>query len=351
MNNGHELHSWKTTLIPLGSTIQQAIYSLETSGMQIVLAATEDNKLAGTLTDGDIRRAFLKGLTLDSTIDSIIHRTPLVVPPEIGREHVLQLMKANKIHQLPIVDNEGKIIGLHVLDSIITPALLSNRMVIMAGGKGTRLRPHTENCPKPMLEVGGKPMLEHIIERARADGFQNFSISLHYLGSMIEEHFGDGSKWEVNIEYLREESPLGTAGCLSIIPKLPDAPFIVTNGDVLTDIHYKDILDFHVRYSATATMATRQHEIQNQFGVVKTKGIEIEGFEEKPIYHSHINAGIYVLNPEALHYLSANQHCDMPTLFERIKQNVGRTIVYPMHEPWLDIGRPDDLIEARKKQK
>lgn len=350
MTKDYELDFWKKTLLPVDSTIQQAINCLETSGMQIVLAITEDNRLAGTLTDGDIRRAFLKGLMLDSSIKSVTHPTPLVVPPEIGRENVLQLMKANKIHQLPIVDGEGKIVGLHVWDSVATPTLLDNRVVIMAGGKGTRLRPHTENCPKPMLEVGGKPMLEHIIERARSDGFQNFIVSLHYLGSMVEDYFEDGRKLGVNIEYLREESPLGTAGCLSILPKFPSEPLIVTNGDVLTDIHYKDILDFHVRHNATATMAVRQHEIQNQFGVVKTKGIEIDGFEEKPIYRSHINAGIYVLSPETLRHLRANQHCDMPTLFDRIKENLGRTIVYPMHEPWLDVGQPNDLIEARKKQ-
>jgi NDP-sugar pyrophosphorylase family protein len=199
-----------------------------------------------------------------------------------------------------------------------------------------------------MLEVGGKPMLQHIIEKSISDGFKNFVISLHYLGHMVEEHFGDGSNYGVHIDYLREDVPLGTAGCLSLLPKIPELPFIVTNGDILTNIHYNEFLDFHNRHEASATMAVRQHEIQNQFGVVRTKGIEIEGFEEKPIYRSHVNAGIYVLDPCALKHLKHQQHCDMPTLFERIKQNVGRTIVYPMHEPWLDVGRPEDLAHARK---
>jgi dTDP-glucose pyrophosphorylase len=349
MTLNYESQSWRTTLIPLGATIQQAIYSLETSGMQIVLAVSDDDKLAGTMTDGDIRRAFLKGLTLESCIDEVMHRKPLVAPPEIGRDLVLQLMQANKIHQLPVVDHEGRVVGLHVWDAIIAPASLDNFMVIMAGGKGTRLRPHTESCPKPMLEVSGKPMLEHIIERAKADGFHHFIIALHYLGNMIEEHFGDGRKWGVDIAYLREESPLGTAGCLSLMASRPQVPFLVTNGDVLTDIRYSDILGFHLRHNASATMAVRQHEVQNQFGVVKTKGVEIESFEEKPIYRSHINAGIYVLNPEALDQLEAKAPCDMPTLFERIKHNAGRTIVYPMHEPWLDVGRPADLALAQQK--
>lgn len=351
MANEIDSQTWRATLLPLGATIQHAIHSLESSSMQIVLAVSMDNKLAGTLTDGDIRRAFLRGLRLDSPIDEVIHRNPLVVPPEIGRELVLQLMHANKIHQLPVVDREGTVVGLHVWDSIVAPVALGNLMVIMAGGKGTRLRPHTEHCPKPMLEVSGKPMLEHIVERAKADGFQHFIISVHYLGKMIEDYFGNGSGHGVRIEYLREESPLGTAGCLSLLRNQPELPFIVTNGDVLTDIHYNELLDFHVRHNAAATMAVRQHEIQNQFGVVKTKGVEIEGFEEKPVYRSHINAGIYVLNPNTLNHLGYKQHCDMPVLFERTKAKGGHTIVYPMHEPWLDVGRPEDLHRANGGEK
>jgi dTDP-glucose pyrophosphorylase/predicted transcriptional regulator len=351
MKSKNEAQFWRTTLVPLGSTIQQAIYSLELSSMQIVLVVSEDNRLVGTLTDGDIRRAFLRGKKLDSIIDDVIQRNPLAAPREISRDLVLKLMHINKIHQLPIVDQEGKVVGLHLWDSIIAPKAIENMMLIMAGGKGTRLRPHTENCPKPMLEVGGKPMLQHIIEKAKVDGFQNFVISLHYLGDMVEEHFGDGSKYGVRIEYLREDMPLGTAGCLSLLSKIPELPFIVTNGDVLTDIHYNEFLEFHNRHEASATMAVRQYEIQNQFGVVRTKGVEIEGFEEKPIYRSHVNAGIYVLEPSALKHLGYEQHCDMPVLFERIKQNSGRTIVYPMHEPWLDIGRPEDLATARDAHK
>lgn len=345
-----ESESWRSTLIPLGASIQQAIFSLETSSMQIVLVVSDGTKLMGTVTDGDIRRAFLRGLKLESCIDEVIHRNPLVVPPEIGRDLIFQLMKANKILQLPIVDTDGVVVGLHVWDSMITPTSLENSMLIMAGGRGTRMRAHTENCPKPMLEVGGKPMLEHIIERAKSDGFTKFIISLHYLGQMVEEYFGDGSRLGVNIEYLWEESPLGTAGCLSILSHKPNLPLVVTNGDVLTDIHYNEILDFHLRHNANATMAVRQYEIQNQFGVVRTKGMEIDGFEEKPIYRSHVNAGIYVLNPDVLECVEQNAYCDMPTLFARIKEIGGKAIVYPMHEPWLDVGRPEDLEDARNRK-
>lgn len=335
---------WQVTMLPLRSTIQQAIYSLEYSSKQIVLAISSDGKLAGTLTDGDIRRAFLRGLTLESHIDEAINRNPLVVPPEIGRDVVLQIMQANKIHQLPVVDHEGRVIDLHVWDSILEPRSFQNQMVIMAGGKGTRLRPHTENCPKPMLEINGRPMLEHIIERAMRDGFRNFVISVNYLGEMIEEYFDNGDRFGASISYLREKLPLGTAGSLSLLADNPPAvPFVVANGDVLTDIHFNEFLDFHLRHDADATMAVRQYEIQNQFGVVRTRGIKIDGFEEKPIYRSQVNAGMYVLAPEVLANLDYNQHCDMPTLFERINAKGGRTIVYPMHEPWLDVGRPEDL--------
>jgi NDP-sugar pyrophosphorylase family protein len=239
------------------------------------------------------------------------------------------------------------VVGLHLWDEIMVPERRPNPIVIMAGGQGSRLRPHTENCPKPLLQVAGKPMLEHIIERARAEGFQNFVLAIHYLGHMIEEYFGDGGRWQTKIEYLREESPLGTAGALGLLTPRPDVPFVVSNGDVLTDIHYGELLDFHRRHSAMATMAVRAHEWQHPFGVVHTKGVDIVGFEEKPISRSHINAGIYVLEPAALDLLGRGDRCDMPALFSRLQQRSMRTIVYPMHEPWLDVGRPDDYTSAQ----
>jgi NDP-sugar pyrophosphorylase family protein len=222
-------------------------------------------------------------------------------------------------------------------------------MVIMAGGRGTRLGEHTQDCPKPLLPVGGKPMLEHIIERAKAEGFKHFVLAINYLGHMIEDHFGDGNKLNINIEYLRENTPLGTAGALGLLQVCPTEPFLVTNGDVLTDIHYAELLDFHIRHNAAATMAVRLHEWQNPFGVVKTDGVDIVGFEEKPVVRSHINAGIYVLEPNVLNSIGVNEHCDMPTLFGRVQERQARTIVYPMHEPWLDVGRPADLAKARKE--
>lgn len=339
--------TWRIALLPEDASLQQAIRCLDASGLQIAIVARPDGRMVGTLTDGDIRRGLLRGLTLASPADDIIHREPLVVPPQWGRDTVLQLMQANKVHQLPVVDEQRRVVGLHLWDDLLVPVQRPNTLVVMAGGRGTRLLPHTEHCPKPLLPVGGKPMLEHIIERAKAEGFRRFVLAIHYLGYMIEDHFGNGDKWNVEITYLREQTPLGTAGALGLLQHRPDDAFLVTNGDVLTDIRYGELLDFHSRHRAAATMAVRLHEWQHPFGVVKTQGVDIVGFEEKPVSRSHINAGIYVLEPHALDLLGKDAHCDMPTLFERLQHKAERAIVYPMHEPWLDVGRPDDLKLAR----
>lgn len=343
--------SWQRALLPPGATVQQAIRNLDASSLKIAIVVDDDRTLIGTVTDGDIRRGLLRGIDLSSPIDPIINRHPLVAPPELGRDFILQLMQANKILQLPVVDTERRLLGLHLWDELVTPTLRANSVVVMAGGRGTRLMPHTENCPKPLLPVAGKPMLEHIIERARAEGFHHFILAVHYLGHMIEEYFADGSRWQVHIEYLREQEPLGTAGALSLLSPRPKAPFLVSNGDVLTDVRYGELLDFHLRHGAAASMAVRLHEWQHPFGVVRTRGVDIIGFEEKPITRSHVNAGIYVLDPSTLDALKHGEHCDMPTLFGRLQEKTCRTIAYPMHEPWLDVGRKDDLDRARSQHK
>lgn len=337
---------WYQTILPNNSTIGMAISNLNQVPAKIVLVVNEEGVLEGTVSDGDIRRGLLKGLNMDSPIAEVVHRNALVVPPELARDLVVQLMAANKIQQIPVVNEKHHVVGLHLWDEITSSPRRSNLMVIMAGGKGTRMHPHTENCPKPLLSVAGKPMLEHIIERAKLEGFSRFVISLGYLGHMIEAYFGTGERLGIQLDYLREEFPLGTAGALSLLRPLPDLPFVVTNGDVITDIRYGELIDFHIRYAATATMAVRVHEWQHPFGVVQTQGVEIVGFEEKPISRSHINAGVYALDPLALRALAMGEHCDMPTLFVRLQEQKHCTVAYPMHEPWLDVGRPDDLITA-----
>ena len=337
---------WRQAIMSNNASIRQAIHILDEIGLKIIMVTNKNGILEGTVSDGDIRRGLLKGLDLNSEIINVIHRNALVVLPGLGQEEVIKLMVANKIQQIPIVDESHHVVGLHLWDEITSPPSRSNLMVIMAGGMGTRLRPHTENCPKPLLPIAGKPMIEHIIDRAKLEGFNHFVFAIHYLGHMIEEYFGNGERLGVKIDYLREDTPMGTAGALSLLNPTPTSPFVVTNGDVITDIRYGELLDFHTRYNAMATMAVRAFEWQHPFGVVQTQGVEIVGFEEKPIARSHINAGIYALDPRALSALVVNKHCDMPTLFERLKSQNKLTVAYPMHEPWLDVGRPDDLQQT-----
>jgi dTDP-glucose pyrophosphorylase len=337
---------WPQAILSMDSSIRQAVEVLNETSLKIVLVVDADGVLEGTISDGDIRRGLLKGLQLSSRIETIVHRDALVVPSRLTRNVVLQLMTANKVQQIPIVDEAMRVIGLHLWDEINVPSSRANIMVIMAGGKGTRLHPQTENCPKPLLPVSGKPILQHIIERAKVEGFFHFVLAIHHLGHMIEDFFGNGDALGVKIDYLREDMPLGTSGALTLLDPLPSIPFLVTNGDVLTDIHYGDLLDFHLQHSAAATMAVRVHEWQNPYGVVETEGIEIKSYDEKPIFRNHINAGVYVIEPSALSILTKSVPIDMPTFFKSIQEHEMRTIAYPIHEGWLDIGRPEDLLNA-----
>lgn len=339
---------WKKASVSLSASLRDAAKNLTESSLRIVLVLDAAGKLLGTVSDGDIRRGLLRGLTLDSDVNEILRKNPFVAPEGMSQSLIRQLMVANKIQQIPEIDTEGRVVSLHTWDEFITTQSISNKMVIMAGGKGTRLRPHTDKCPKPMLLVGDKPMLQHIIERAREEGFGEFILSVNYLAHMIEDYFGDGSTFGVNIRYIQEESPLGTAGALSMVSELVDEPFVVTNGDVITEIRYSDLLEFHKRQESTATMAVRLYEWQNPFGVVQMDGLDIVGFNEKPVARWHINAGIYALSPMALQELNYGESCDMPTLFERLQERSYKIIAYPMHESWLDIGRHEDLSAVNK---
>jgi dTDP-glucose pyrophosphorylase len=342
------IKDWKHATISIKTSIESVISNLNNSTLQIALIINDDDTLEGTITDGDIRRALLKGFSLKSPIGPLINKRPLVVPENLEKSLVLQLMALNRVHQIPAVDDRNRVVGLYVWEDFSAPKIKENTIVLMAGGEGKRLRPLTSSCPKPMLKVGGKPILEQIIQRAYAEGFINFVISINYLGHIIQDYFENGAKFGVNIEYICEESPLGTAGSLSLLKRQQLHPFIVANGDVLTDVKYSELLDFHERHEASATMAVRLFEFQNPFGVVQMNGINIVGFEEKPILSSHVNAGIYVFSPKALTFLSKNESCDAPELFKKIKENGLNILAYPMHEPWLDVGNPSDLERANK---
>ena len=340
----------KTLLSPLGS-IGDAIKILNETALKIVLIADSDLKLVGTVTDGDIRRGLLRDLTLASPISEVINTKPIVTPQNFAREVVLEIMSSHKIFQIPVVDEGLKLVGLHVWNEQNTQAARDNVVVIMAGGKGTRLLPKTKNMPKPMLRLDEKPILEHIIERARAEGFTRFILAIQHLGEVIEEYFGDGKSLGVNISYVKEKTPLGTAGALSLIEPKPSQPIIVTNGDVLTDVKYGEILEFHNYSDGKATMAVQMREWQNPYGVVNTDGIEITSYEEKPITRTLINAGVYVINPSVLGLLTTLTPCDMPLLFELARARGMKTLAYFAHESWIDVGTHDDFNLASGKKK
>lgn len=342
--------NWRNAVISPNSKIRDAIMRLNSAGLKICLVADEGGRLVGTLSDGDIRRGLLRGLKIDDPLKDIIRSNCLVVTADLTYDVVLQLMTGNKIQQIPIVDELHRLIGLHLWDDITQPIDRDNRFVIMAGGRGQRMMPNTEGCPKPMLEIAGKPMLLHIIERAKLQGFSNFIISVHYLGEIIQNYFMDGKKFGVNISYLKEDLPLGTAGALSYLPDSGDGiPIVVSNGDVITDINYGELVDFHSRQGAAGTMAVRGHEWQHPFGVVTTSGVDIVAFEEKPITYTYINGGIYALDSKVLALLTKGEYCDMPELFQRIQKKNKRVVAYPMHESWIDVGRPDDLKKINSK--
>jgi len=344
----NQLDLWRDSIVKINTPIKIAIERLNKVGIKIALVLDENFRLLGTISDGDFRRGMLSGLTLEDTVEKIMNKNPRTVNEGTSRLEILKLMNDTKILQIPIVDRNNFVIGLHLWDDISVQAKYSNIMVIMAGGKGSRLHPQTENRPKPMLLVAGVPILEHIIKRARSQGFNHFIIAINYLGQIIEDYFKDGHKFGVKIEYLHEDVPLGTAGALSLLSHKPEGAFIVTNGDVITDINYSDFLEYHTVQNAAATVAVHTHEFQIPYGVVQINGLEVESYEEKPIVSSLINAGVYALDPDILDLITEPKFRDMPELLDISRDLKKKVIVYPLHESWIDIGRPIDLEIANK---
>ena len=346
-NNYINYNKWKETILTTKAAIQDVLKNLNKSGSRITLIVNHKKEFQGTISDGDIRRALINKVEQNASIQKIINKNALIVSPETKHEIVLGLMLKNKIQQIPIINKNNKIVGLYLWDEVAAHKKIPNTMVIMAGGRGTRLGKYTKNCPKPLLPVNGKPMLERIIERAKSQGFKHFLISINYLGQMIKDYFSNGKKWNVKIDYINENQPLGTGGALKLISPKLKLPFVVSNCDIMTDFHYGELLDFHCNHKAEATMAVRNHEWENPYGVVRTKGVDIIGFEEKPIVLSHINAGVYVLEPSAINVIKKNEKLDMPNIFERLKEKNLKTVVYPIHEPWADIGIPEDYLKVK----
>ncbi len=341
---------WQESVVTINTPIKNAIEQLNKVGIKIALVLDENRTLLGTVSDGDFRRGMLRGLTLADPVENIMNRNPRTVREMANRLEILDLMHKTKISQIPVVNEQNQVVGIHLWDEISAQAKHSNVMVIMAGGKGSRLQPQTEKTPKPMLLVSGKPILEHIIKRAIGQGFNHFVIAINYLGEVIENYFKDGQGIGATIQYLHEDSPLGTAGALSLLTDKPENAFIVTNGDVITDINYSDFLEFHKIQNAAATVAVHTHEFQIPYGVVQINGLEIESYEEKPIISNLINAGVYALEPDVLDFIKEPKFRNMPEILEISKKLNKKVIVYPLHESWIDIGRPIDLELANKNK-
>jgi hypothetical protein len=337
---------WQKVVMSSDNSIRDAFLVLNNERLGIALITDSGGILKGTVTDGDIRRGLLKGLTLESKLTEVLNSNPILADKNFNRRDVFNIMSKYKISQVPIVDKDMKLLGLHLMEEKVFPSTRANTVVIMAGGRGTRLLPFTEATPKPMLLVSGKPILENIIVQARNQGFKNFILAINYLGNIIEEYFGDGSFLDVNIKYVKETTPLGTAGALALLNPAPQDDLVVLNGDVISDINYADLLDFHLQNQAAGTMAVQPFEWVNPYGIVQTEELEIIDFHEKPTIKFLINAGIYALSPMSLNLIKNSAPLQMPDLFIEIRKEGGKTIVYPVHEKWIDVGSKESLSEA-----
>jgi len=330
----------------VNSTIADALGAIDVGAIRIALVVDNDNKLLGTLSDGDIRRGLLGKKFLNDTIEDIYFRSPITANKNTSKKDLLDLCIANKIGQIPIVDKDLKTIDLFIVDDELSKRQYENHVVLMVGGLGTRLRPLTENTPKPMLEVGGKPILETIVNLFIDSGFTNITMCLGYKSNVIQDHFQDGSAFGANIDYIVEEKRMGTAGALTLLEKRLDNPFFVMNGDLLTDINFEKMLDFHVEHNSKATMCVREYDIEVPYGVVNVANENITSIIEKPIHSFFVNSGIYLLEPDCIDLIPDNKFYDMPTLFEELIAAKEKIISFPLQEYWLDIGRIADYERA-----
>lgn len=341
--------NWKDVIVSAGTPLTEAIARIDASGLQVAVVLEPSGHLAGLVTDGDVRRAILSGRGLDIPTSQAMNRSVTVAPEGTHPREMLAMMRQKVIHHLPIVGGDGRMVGLATLDELIGAMERPNWVVLMAGGLGTRLQPLTRERPKPLLPVGGKPILETILESFAAEGFKRFFLSVNYKAEMIQAHIGGGERWGVHVDYLHETDRLGTAGGLTLLRERPVAPLIVMNADLLTRINFDSLLKFHESQRALATMTVRDYDVRIPYGVVRLEGARIEAIEEKPTRSFFVNAGIYVLSPGALEHLPQQGACDMPTLFERIMAAGAVTAAFPLREYWIDVGRMEEFERANRE--
>ena len=342
-------HEWKNVQLVPSSTILDALDILDKEALRVVLVINDKGCLIGVVTDGDIRRGLLNKLSLNDEISTVMNTSPITATLGTSREQLIELMELKGILSIPLVSESGVVVGLETLQDILSHPLVKNPVFIMAGGFGTRLRPLTDNCPKPMLKIGDKPILETVIRSFIKAGFVNFYISTHYMPEQIQDHFGNGEEYGVSIQYVYEEQPLGTGGALGLLPDdLPkELPIIMINGDVLTKVDFKRLLDFHLENDADATMCVREYDYQIPYGVINGEGNKITSMVEKPVQRFFVNAGIYVVSPRVINSVPKNYNIDMPTLLEQHMKEREKVLMFPIHEYWLDIGRMDDFNRAQ----
>jgi dTDP-glucose pyrophosphorylase/CBS domain-containing protein len=340
--------NWRNTLLRPASTISEAIRVLEKDDTKIVLVVDESDRLLGTITDGDIRRGLLNGCLLEDQIRTVMNENPKVVFLGDDREIIRNKMENLSVRQMPVVDSRRVVHGLETLKRFNDAERRDNPVFIMAGGFGTRLRPLTDNIPKPMLKVGGKPILERVIEGFVKARFHEFYISTHYRAEIVRDYFGDGGRWGIDIHYVHEDEPLGTAGALGLLPhSMMTLPIVMINGDILTRINYANLLDFHETHNGVATVCVKKYEFQVPYGVVDGSNHEVRRIVEKPVQRFFVNAGIYVLNPSLLRGKDGMDYLDMPSFLESIISDGRKVTMFPVHEYWLDIGRVEEFNRAQ----
>lgn len=335
------------TILP-STSIQQSLKLFGTQdGLRMLIVNDEFGCFLGILTDQDVRRGILQGLTIKDQISSIYNPSPITAHINSSAEELIELSAKHNIHEIPLLDDEGKVVKIQSILKLISKPRYPNKVVIMAGGLGTRLKPLTDTIPKPMLKVGHKPILQIILERFKMQGFSNIILCVNYKSHIIEEYFGNGKKFGLHISYIKEEKRMGTAGALGLIENIGNNPFFVMNGDILTDIDFAKMLFSHSQNNSNATMGIREYEYQIPYGVVQTNKDQIIKIEEKPIQKFHVSAGIYILNPSILPLIPKEEFFDMPSLFDILLQNKSyKASTFLIEDYWIDIGRHEEYDRA-----
>lgn len=339
--------AWKSAIVAPHDSVEAALRVLDAGGLRIVMVVDSDGRLAGVATDGDIRRALLRRIDLSAPVSDVMNPRPIVAQAGASRDTLRTLMEQHSLLHVPLVDEQGRLVGLETLREVLQGERRDNLVFIMAGGLGSRLRPLTDDCPKPMLPIGGKPILEGILESFLESGFHRFCFSVHYKPERIREHFGDGSRWGVTIDYVEESIPLGTGGALGLLKESGSLPVLMMNGDVLTRLDFGALLDFHRAQASDLTLCVREYDMQVPFGVVEGEGSSVTAITEKPVHRFFVNAGVYVVSPRVVALGRPARRLDMPDLVQTLIDDGYRVSMFPIHEYWLDVGRMEDFEMAQ----